>query len=494
MYFRDYPVADVIFEASYDNLGRITDSVTTDYGITPNVTIADFDYSYVAGENNIDEIVFNHYNGIPSLDMDYDSIDRLTGINYFTVNDNEAFTMDDLGNRLSVNLRSGVGQSYTVDTANNQYSAVDSSPLSYDDAGNMTTDHRGWQYEYDYENRLQIVYDDQSNMIAYYDYDALGRRILSNNTLYYNNYNWQVCLETEFDGSSTTETQQRSFIWGNYIDEALIMTDLTVTGGSDYYYAHNHLYSPVALLEADGDVVECYEYNAYGKPTIYNAVMTQTYAVSQYDNPVLFTGRSYDSESNLYYYRYRTQNPELGRFMQNDPLGLEIGVSYANIFEPVEQNIDTLNLFEYTISNPYFFIDPLGLKVETGPLGPMPIMPGIPPIPARAKPRGKNPSECGQKAIRGITQKYPDTTVGSRDDFMRHCVASCRVAVQCGQWYSWFGGTMREYFRRGSSIGRDEDLASNSQGRAVAKCRQTSCENGCKKAFNNGGEAECCPK
>ncbi len=59
-----------------------------------------------------------------------------------------------------------------------------------------------------------------------------------------------------------------------------ITTDLSPAGSSDYY-AHNHLYSPVALLEADDDVVERYEYNAYGKPTIYNAAMTQTYAAAK---------------------------------------------------------------------------------------------------------------------------------------------------------------------------------------------------------------------
>jgi len=34
--------------------------------------------------------------------------------------------------------------------------------------------------------------------------------------------------------------------------------------GNDYYYAHDHLYSPAALTVADGNVVERYEYDAYG--------------------------------------------------------------------------------------------------------------------------------------------------------------------------------------------------------------------------------------
>jgi hypothetical protein len=56
--------------------------------------------------------------------------------------------MDDLGNRTTVNLRSGVNQVYATDTPNltNRYTAVDSDPLVYDAAGNLTQDHDGYRY------------------------------------------------------------------------------------------------------------------------------------------------------------------------------------------------------------------------------------------------------------------------------------------------------------------------------------------------------------
>ncbi len=42
-------------------------------------------------------------------------------------------------------------------------------------------------------------------------------------------------------------------------------------GGGTYYYVHDHLYSPVALVDGvNGDVAERYEYDAYGKVTIRN--------------------------------------------------------------------------------------------------------------------------------------------------------------------------------------------------------------------------------
>ncbi len=52
--------------------------------------------------------------------------------------------------------------------------------------------------------------------------------------------------------SGGVETDDRYFVFGSYIDEVLVMHD----GTGDLYYAHDHLYSPVALLAANGTVDE----------------------------------------------------------------------------------------------------------------------------------------------------------------------------------------------------------------------------------------------
>ena len=39
----------------------------------------------------------------------------------------------------------------------------------------------------------------------------------------------------------------------------------------EYFYTHDHLHSPVALLDDAGDVLERYEYDAYGKSYIMDA-------------------------------------------------------------------------------------------------------------------------------------------------------------------------------------------------------------------------------
>ncbi len=61
------------------------------------------------------------------------------------------------------------------------------------------------------------------------------------------------------EDADASTTVQRHFVWGNYIDELLLMRDVAGTGGTantDYVVASDHRYSPVALIKkSDGTVV-----------------------------------------------------------------------------------------------------------------------------------------------------------------------------------------------------------------------------------------------
>jgi len=182
-------------------------------------------------------------------------------------------------------------------------------------------------------------------------------------TRYYYNNNSTSLAETDYDSSGPTETQLRDYIYGNYIDEVLIMTD---DSDAEHYYGHDHIFSVVALIEDDGDVEERYEYDAYGKPEISNADFTQTYDASQFGNPYMFTSRRVDSldsdDLQLQYNRNRYYDYHTGRWLSHDPLGVTPNGYLANsTLEPKKQYRYGTNLYEYVKSIPSILIDPFGL-------------------------------------------------------------------------------------------------------------------------------------
>ena len=63
-----------------------------------------------------------------------------------------------------------------------------------------------------------------------------------------------------------------------------------------------------------------------------------------------YTGRERDAETNLYFYRARWYDPQAGRFISEDPIGLDGGI----------------NLFAYVENNPINLVDPSGLSPSLG--------------------------------------------------------------------------------------------------------------------------------
>jgi RHS repeat-associated protein len=351
---------------------------------------AKFDYEYAANTSNIANMAYNHRGDSNEVDYSYDDLDRLILVEYdITEESNEVFTIDDLGNRDNVNVRDGTNINYVIDEYTNRYDSVDGNNLAYNEAGDLTTDKNGYIYEYDYENRITKITRD-GNDIAEYAYDALGRRIwkrdsiANTNNVYYYNDQWQVLVD--FNDS---DVEQQRFVYGNYIDEPILM----VANGVEYQYLYDHLYNIVALTNSTGTPYERYEYDAYGNCTI----LSPTYEIqdtSDYENPYLFTGRRVDiideGSLKLQYNRNRYYDQYTGRWLTHDPQAFSVRVEFgesglqfvgteigrdSSVIDPHDEPgmativsvpagslhyVEGMNLYEYAHDNPLRYADPLG--------------------------------------------------------------------------------------------------------------------------------------
>lgn len=319
---------------AYDVLNRLVQ-------LTDNPNIANVQMTYDAVGNMLSKK--DLLRPTKSEAYTYDALDRLasfkqgqitTGVEIPNPLKQVQYSLDALGNRTTMAVN-GVTTNYTANNMN-AYTAITGDTnmtLQYDDNGNMTSDG-AHTYQYNYNNRLISV---DNGTTATYKYDALNRRIQkiagSTTTNYY------YCGIQAIEEHDATDAVQATYLFGISVDDVLQMQ----RGGNTYYYHKNHLGSVVALTNAAGNLVERYEYDPYGQPTIYDAtnnVLNQ----STVGNAILFTGRDYDYETGLYYYRARSMHPGLGRFMQHDPL----------------MYVDGMNSYTYANNNPIKNVDFLG--------------------------------------------------------------------------------------------------------------------------------------
>jgi RHS repeat-associated protein len=165
-----------------------------------------------------------------------------------------------------------------------------------------------------------------------YTYDFAGRRIAKaydGTTVTKYLYDGGQIL-AEYDGSNNL---LHKYIHGPGVDQPICMIDVN-DANATYYYHFDGLGSVVALSDDSGDTVQVYEYSVFGQAAASDP---------NHPNRFLFTGREFDSETGLYYYRARYYNPHIGRFLQTDP---------AN---------QGMNPYQYCRNNSVNCVDPSGL-------------------------------------------------------------------------------------------------------------------------------------
>jgi RHS repeat-associated protein len=176
-------------------------------------------------------------------------------------------------------------------------------------------------YKYDARNLMTDYDGPGTSNNTLYRYGDQGRRITKNvngsKTAYVHD---GLNTMAEYNGS---DQLQRTYVTPG-LDQNLSLT----ASGNTYYYLSDALGSIRQLLDADQSTQNAYDYQAFG-----SAYGSPTENLSQ---PFRFTGREWDPESNLYYYRARNYEATLGRFLNRDPRLTSGRSSYAYVWnDPV---------------------------------------------------------------------------------------------------------------------------------------------------------------
>ena len=198
--------------------------------------------------------------------------------------------------------------------------------FTYDPNGNLTSDGSK-TYEWGANNKLLAVKQGGSTL-ASFSYDGEGRR--STKTA------GGVTTTFAYDGLQFLEERPsvgatKRYVYGPGIDQVLAQ----VVSGTVSYSVTDHLGSVVRTTDSTGAPSFTREYDPWG--SLLQGSTTGGYA---------FTGREWDPEAQLYYYRARYYSPSMSRFLSEDPAGsTEVSQS----------------LYGYVDNNPILRVDPSGL-------------------------------------------------------------------------------------------------------------------------------------
>ncbi|MEM6259383.1 MAG: LamG-like jellyroll fold domain-containing protein [Planctomycetota bacterium] len=223
---------------------------------------------------------------------------------------------------------------------------------THDSKGNLSNDGSGRAFAHDIDNMLSQVTVSPGAARGTvgthsYTYDALNRRVsktVNGTTTVFVCSGSQVIAD--YTGGTAASAPDRKYVFCStcYIDEPIALIDATGPSEATYYYHRNRQYSVIGLTDGTGTVIERHAYTAYGDPAILAPDGVTVLTTSGFGNAYLHTGRRYDAESALYYYRARYYGPALGRFLERDPLGYVDGMNTYAAYHVMWGGVDPLGL------------------------------------------------------------------------------------------------------------------------------------------------------
>jgi RHS repeat-associated protein len=337
---------------AYDHAGRMTlrqvvgqSTVQYSYDHASNLsaaamTQANVNFAYDA-DNRLTTITRG--NSVTSR-YAYDASSHLLSITHSggqNINIPLRYTYDAVGNRTSYStpvaqplITPAVSNTFNSD---NQIVTNGATSDMYDKNGNLVSARNSsgtTTYAWDTRSRLTSVIQPNGQTTTF-TYDVAGNLITQIDSGPLLNLTQKFVLDalTNVAYLSRSNGDNLSVLSGRTIDQHLAVLH---SNGQIEYRLADAINSTVQTADQNGKPVSSIDYEPFG----------QTTTVSTF--PFQFTGRE-PSTGSLYYYRARSYNAIIGRFIQQDPLGFG--------------GLDA-NLYRYARNNPMRYGDPSGLQVE----------------------------------------------------------------------------------------------------------------------------------
>jgi RHS repeat-associated protein len=276
-----------------------------------------------------------HFNGIQTT-YNYDNANRLTFLEHKNPVTNSiiaryTYVLDGNGNRTSVEMIAPlmpaietVNELYTYNPEKNRLLDVGGTALTYDDEGQLQS--KGMvSHNFDFEHRLI------SAGTSVYAYDGVGTRLRALNVTIETRYIYDLA------GNLLAEANSNNDIIRYYVHGLGLLAMITPVDET-FSYHFDGTGNTVAITDQAKQVQNTYAYTPFGMIT----------KDESFHQPFTFSGEYgvLEEPSGLYYMRARYYDPQIGRFISEDPIRFAGG---------------DVNLYAYVGNNPVNFADPYGL-------------------------------------------------------------------------------------------------------------------------------------
>ena len=183
----------------------------------------------------------------------------------------------------------------------------------------------GWLYEWSSNGMLKKVIRPDGRLVEF-RYDALGRRTAKQYFGKVTRWVWDgnvpihewsyKITDMQPDEEESTPLKEPTKDITTWVFEAgTFVPTAKIQEGKQYSIVSDYMGTPIQMYDEQGNKIWDCTLDIYGKVFTVNKG-------TEFDCPFRYTGQYFDSETDLYYNRFRYYSPEIGNYISQDPIGL----------------------------------------------------------------------------------------------------------------------------------------------------------------------------